>query len=244
MPFTLKNKTALLTGATGKLTRELAVRLAQKGVNLALHYHTHGSEALELADQIESMGRRCAVYRADLTNAKGTTKLVDAVLADFGGVDILINGASKFVRKQLNQTDDILWQEMLDLHLTAPYRLARLLEENFRQREGAIINFADIWGLRPSKSFFAYSVSKGALVTLTKALADELAPTTTVNAIAPGIIHFPDDMPEAQRKKVVGRIPMNRLGTAAEVADLTISVISNRYITGQVFTIDGGRSLV
>ncbi len=243
MAFDFKEKTALVTGATGKLTREVAIRLASKGVNLALHYHTQGEEALALAAQIEKMGRRCSVYRADLTQAKGIKKMVTAVLDDFGGVDILINSASKFIFKSLSQTDDELWQQMMDLHVTAPYRLARELEENFRRRQGAIMNFSDIWGLNPRKIFFAYSVSKGALISLTKALADELAPTTTVNAIAPGLIHFHEGATSAEQIKLPERIPLKRAGTVEEVVDMTLAVISNRYITGQVICIDGGRSL-
>jgi pteridine reductase len=243
MAFDFREKTALLTGATGKLTRGVAIRLAQAGTNLALHYHTQGEEALALAEQIETMGRRCAVYRADLTQAKGIKKMVEAVLDDFGGVDILINSASKFILKPLSQTDDELWQQMLDLHVTAPYRLAKALEENFHRRQGAIINFADVWGLHPRKTFFAYSVSKGALISLTKALADELAPTTTVNAIAPGLIHFHEGVNPAQQEKILERVPLGRTGTVDEVAEMTLAIIANRYMTGQVICIDGGRSL-
>jgi pteridine reductase len=243
MPCDFHNKIALVTGATGRLNREVVLRLAHLGTNLAIHYHTRGEEALELADRIEKKNVRCAVYRADLTTYKGVKKLIEAVLEDFGGVDFLINGVSKFVRKRLSETDETLWKELLNLHLSAPYMLAKLLEENFRRRQGAIINFTDIWGDRPTKSFFAYSVSKGALATLTRALADELAPTTTVNAVAPGIIHFPNDYSADQREKVISRIPLGRPGTAEEVTDLVIAILSNRYITGQIFTIDGGRSL-
>jgi pteridine reductase len=243
MPYDFKNKIVLITGATGQLCRQIVLRLAETGTKMAIQYHTDREDALALAKQLENMNVQCAVYRADLATFKGVKELVEAVLEDFGGVDILINGASKFVRKTLRETDDPLWQEMLDLHLSAPYRLIKRLEENFRRRESAIINFADIWGEKPTKSFFAYSVSKGAMITLTRALADELAPSTTVNAIAPGIIHFPDDFTQAQREKVISRIPMGRPGTAAEVADLVMAVLANRYLTGQVFTIDGGRSL-
>jgi pteridine reductase len=243
MAFEFREKIALLTGATGKLAGEVAIELARAGANLALHYHTHGEEALALADQIEKMGRKCSVYRADLTQTKGIRKMTDAVLDDFGGVDILINSASKFVVKSLSQTEDELWQQMLDLHLTAPYQIVRSLEQNFRQRQGAIINFTDIWGLHPRKTFFAYSVSKGALVSLTRAQADEFAPTTTVNAIAPGILHFDETTPPAQQEKIIARIPLGRTGRVEEVAQMTLAVIANRYMTGQVVCIDGGRTL-
>ncbi|MFA5864337.1 MAG: SDR family oxidoreductase [Phycisphaerae bacterium] len=240
----LNNQIALVTGATGKLSRVVCLRLAEAGVDLALHFHKNESVAHDLKKMIEDLGRRCEIYSFDLTDAQAPQSLVEKVLADFGRVDILVHAASVFIGTRLAKTDDQLWQQMFDLHVTAPFRLARALENNFRCHSGAILNIADIWGLKPKAALLAYSVSKAALVALTKALAEELAPTTTVNAVAPGIIDFPPDFPESLREKVIGRIPLQRPGRPEEIADLVVEIIANRYITGQVITIDGGRTLI
>jgi pteridine reductase len=241
---TLNNQIALVTGATGKLSRVVCLRLAQAGADLALHFHTNKSGAHDLKKMIEDLGRRCEIYSFDLAEPQAPQSLAEKVLADFGRVDILVHTASVFIGNRLAKTDDQFWQQMFDLHVTALFRLARTLENNFRRHSGAILNIADIWGLKPKAALLAYSVSKAALVALTKALAEELAPTTTVNAVAPGIIDFPPDFPDLLREKVIDRIPLHRPGRPEEIADLVVEIIANRYITGQVITIDGGRSLI
>jgi len=237
------DKTALVTGATGKLSGVLCLQLARAGANLALQYHQNHERARELQKQVEQLGRRCCIYSFDLTVPSAPDQLAKTVFTDFTRVEYLVHAASIFAFKRLNQTDDQLWQTMMDLHVTALFRLVRAMEENFRRQSGSIVTLADIWGLHPKGSFLAYSVSKGALISLTKALADELAPTTTVNVIAPGIVDFPPDFPNSLREKVLHRIPMQRLGTSQEVADLVLYLLTNRYITGQTIAIDGGRSL-
>jgi len=244
MDTNLTNKTALVTGSTGKLSRVICLQLAMAGADLALHYRHNHDQAEELRRQVDKMGRRARVYACDLTEPREPERLAERVLHDFGRIDVLVNAASVFAFKRLGQTDDHLWQTMMDLHVTAVFRLVRALEANFRSHTGAIVNIADVWGLQPKASFLAYSVSKGALIALTKALADELAPTTTVNAIAPGIAHFPPDFPDQMREEVIRRIPMQRLAQPEAVADLILEIATNRYITGQIIAIDGGRSLI
>lgn len=239
----LQGTTALITGATGKLTRHIAIRLACAGANLALHFNQNKTQAESIRQSAEDMGVRCNIYSADLTEAGAVENLVGQVLKDFSGIEILINTASEFVVKRLSDTDDEIWKKILDLNMTVPFKFARVLEENFRRRESAIVNLVDIWGLKPKPAFIAYSVAKAGLIALTKALAEEFAPKTTVNAIAPGIIDFPDDTEDSKRQKVLSKIPAARLGKPEEIAEAVINIISNRYMTGQVIVIDGGRSL-
>jgi pteridine reductase len=243
MEQALSGKTALVTGATGKLSRAICLRLSAAGAQLALHYHTNRTAVEELAKAIKATGGQCRSYSFDLARADSPSALAERVLADFGKVEILVHAASAFVRRRLAETEDSTWQHLLDLHVTAAFRLVRALETNFKSRPGAIVNVADIWALKPKAAFLAYSVSKAALVALTQGLAEELAPQTTVNAVAPGIIDFPDGTPESVREAVLDRIPMHRVGSYDEVAELILEVITNRYITGQTLVIDGGRSL-
>jgi len=241
--YELKNKIILITGATGKLTRVIAHYLAKTGADLALHYHNHKEQADELNEKIKSIGTRCKLYRFDLLVSANPEKLAQQVLSDFGRVDILINAVSRFAFSRIEQTDDELWDEMLKLNITVPFKLVRALAENFHNLSGSIVNIADIWGIRPKANFIAYSVAKSGLIGLTKALAETFAPNTTVNAIAPGIIDFPDDIDENKRKTIMGRIPLSRPAYPEEVAQAVIGVITNRYMTGQIIAVDGGRLL-
>jgi len=240
----LGNKTALVTGSTGKLTRVVCEALARAGMNMALHYHSNDTLARELKRTVEELGRRCGIYAFDLATPDGCESLAASVLKDFGGVDVLIHSAAVFEPARLAATDDRRWQKHLDLNVTAAFRMARALEATFRTRDGAIVMMADIWGLRPKSGFLAYSVSKAALIALTKALAEEFAPRTTVNAVAPGIIDFPDGFPDSIQDTVLGRVPTRRPGRHEEVAAVIVEILKNRYLTGQVIAVDGGRSLM
>ncbi len=239
----LQGKTALITGATGKLTKYIVARLAREGVDLALHFHQNQAQAERLRQTSEADGVRCKIYSADLTEQDAATNLVSRVLKDFNGIDILVNSACEFVVKTLPDTDDALLEKIISLNITVPFKLSRALTKNFSSRGCAIINLADIWGLRPKSSFIAYSVAKAGLIALTKGLAEEFAPNITVNAIAPGIIDFPDDAEDSKRQKVLSKIPAARFGEPEEIAETVIHIISNRYMTGQVIVVDGGRSL-
>jgi pteridine reductase len=244
MMWSLKDKTALITGATGKLASAVCYRLAECGVHCALHYHSNQSLAESMSKEFRTKGLTANCYQSDLTQKSQPEELVRRVLADFGKVEILINSASLFFRREFKDTGDMEWENLMNLHATVPFKLARALHSNFQNHESAIINMADIWGLRPTKVFFAYSVSKSALIALTKALADELAPKTTVNAVAPGIIHFDPETSDSARKTILNRIPIGRVGRVDEVAECVCRILQNRYITGQVVVIDGGRSLM
>ncbi len=241
--YGLKNKIVLITGATSKLTQVITHHLAIEGAELALHYHNNDAQANELNEKLKSLGAKSKLYRFDLLESTSPEELAQQVLSDFGRVDILINAASRFTFATIDKTDDNLWNEMLELNITVPFKLARALSENFHNLSGAIVNIADIWALRPKANFIAYSVAKSGLIGLTKALAETFAPDTTVNAIAPGIIDFPADVDDSKRKTIMGRIPLGRCGYPEEIAQTVISVITNRYMTGQIIVIDGGRLL-
>ncbi len=241
--YDFKGKTILITGATGKLAGDIIAELAKRNVVFALQYHQNESRANELKNILNSLRITHRLYPLDLLCPKNPMQLAQKVLSDFGKVDILINSASRFRFADIKQTDDALLNEMLALNIAVPFQLARELADNFFNIEGAIVNIADIWGIRPKANFIAYSISKAGLIGLTKALAETFAPRTTVNAIAPGIIDFPKYMDEDRQKEITSRIPLLRKGTSAEIARTVIHIIQNRYLTGQTIVVDGGRLL-
>jgi len=240
----LDGKVALVTGATGKVGQEIVRRLAREGANVAIHYRTHRELAESLVEELTAAGSVSRAYGADFLSTDGPEDLARKVLADFGGVDILVNSASQFPQVRLGQTGADLWYKMFDLHATSAWRLVNALADNFRSRpDSAIVNMVDIWALRPKATFGAYTVSKAALTALTMMWADELAPTTTVNAVAPGTVHIQPDLSPQEQAKIISRIPLGRPGTAQEVADVVMAVCTWRYVTGTVIAVDGGRSL-
>ncbi len=241
--YKLKQKTALITGSTGTLTQAIVLNLANQGVNLALQYYRNNAQVNELKKKLDLTNIKYKFYQFDLLETISPQQLAQKALADFTQIDILINAASRFCIATIEQTEDTLLNEMLTLNIAVPFKLARALADNFYHYNGAIINITDIWGIRPKANFIAYSTAKAGLIGLTKALAETFAPKTTVNAIAPGIINFPDNIDEDNRKKIISRIPVQRKGTPEEIAHAVIQIIQNRYITGQIFTIDGGRLL-
>ncbi len=237
----IDGKVILITGATGKLTRTIVKELANKHAKLALHYHTNHELAKNLQNQLKHTSIK--LYSSDLTSTQNAQALAHSVLNDFKHIDILINTASTFPTDSLIETTDQTIEQTLTLNLKAPLTLAKALYDNFKSNPGVIINIADIWGIYPTNTFFAYSLAKSAMITLTKLLAQEFAPTTRVNAIAPGIIDFKENTSPTLREKLINRIPLARKASPQEIAKTTLFIIENDYITGQTLIIDGGRTL-
>ena len=138
-------------------------------------------------------------------------------------------------------------QRIFNLNLTAPILTSRLFAKaigaNAKAGLGKIINIADVGGIRPWAGYVLYCSSKAGLLGATKALAKELAPAICVNAVAPGIVAWPNDFDEAERKRQLSFVPAARTGAAAEVTDAVIFLLKNDYITGQVLSVDGGRCI-
>ncbi len=241
----LKNKVALVTGAARRVGRAIALNLAQAGADIALHYHTSRNAAEELAALIRGAGSRCLLVAADLADPDAADRIVSQVLAGLGRLDILVNNAALFEGRPLADSDAAFWQRTLGVNLLAPALLARAAAPHMRSAGGGrIVNFADILAERPPRQYAAYATSKAAIIGLTRALARELAPAITVNAVAPGIAEFPEDYDTSTREELIARVPLRRAGTPDEVAALVrFLVAQGDYITGEVIRIDGGRSI-
>lgn len=233
---------ALVTGSARGIGRAIATRLAEDYERLILVDIDPG--LAETVVQLEAKGWAVTAVEADLSGRSGIEAVAEAV-AGAGGLDLLVNNAGITRDARLVNMTDEAFRAVLAVNLGAPYRLASALEPRIR-KGGAIVNIA-------SRSYlgnfgqYNYSVSKGGLVGLTRALAVELAPQIRVNAIAPGLIGTEMTMaiPEEIRDKMVSAIPLGRMGRPEEVAELTAFLGSTRssYMTGQVVVIGGGRSL-
>lgn len=240
-----KNKVALVTGAAKRIGQAIALELAEAGCNLAIHYHTSNEAAIELAGQIEKLGRRTALVPGDLADPLTAQKLIDQTTRALGRLDILVNSASVFEQTPIDQANVTHWERIFRINTIAPAMLIRAAATAMGDAgAGRIVNITDIYADRPMRKHDAYCASKAALVSLTRSLAIELAPQITVNAVAPGIALFPDSYDQTIREKLIARVPLRRAGSPEEVAALVrFLVTSGDYITGQIIPIDGGRSI-
>jgi NAD(P)-dependent dehydrogenase (short-subunit alcohol dehydrogenase family) len=239
----LAGRVALVTGAAKRLGRAVALRLAEQGADVAVHYGNSKDDALSLVEQIRNMGRRSSAYSADLRNIPAIQPLVDNVAKEFGRLDILINNAANFVEAKFGQTTEDTWNASLDTNLKAPFFCAQAAAPYLaKSGHGVIINFADIGGLLGWKEFLPHSISKAGVILMTRTLAKELGPSVRVNAIAPGTITMPGDPPEWQ-ENFVKLAPLQRTGTPQDIADAVLYLLTAEFVTGHVLIVDGGRTL-
>jgi pteridine reductase len=163
----------------------------------------------------------------------------------FGGLDILVNNASTFYPTPVGDITEIDWDDLIGTNLRAPLFLAQAAAPLLHERAGLIINIADIHGLRPLRRYPVYSIAKGGLIMLTRALARELGPHVRVNAVAPGPVMWPEDgLDEALQAKITQRTALKRTGSPEDVARVCLFFATGApYVTGQILCVDGGRSI-
>jgi len=239
----LLGRVALVTGAGKRLGRHIALRLAREGADIAAHYGKSATEAEQVVSEVEKLGRRAAVFPAELREVAAIRNLVAEVIARFGRLDILINSAANFLQTKFSETPENIWDASLDTNLKAPFFLCQAAAPHLcKSGHGAIINFADIGGLVGWKEFLPHSVSKAGIILLTRTLAKELGPSVRVNALAPGTITMPGDPPEWQ-KDFIEHAPLRRSGRPEEITDAIMFLLTAEFVTGHTLVIDGGRTL-
>lgn len=235
----LKGKTALVTGAAQRLGRAVAIHLYEKGCSLVVHYNKSEKEANELQSQIG-----CRLFHADFSKIS-IAKLQGRLKDEIGSIDILINNASSFASNDWQDVDEGLWDRDLSINLKVPFFLSQYYGPLMKAKGGGkILNMSDIAAAHPYLKHLPYSIAKSGVIAFTEALARPLAPEVQVNAIAPGTILFPEDMPESARKTILHNIPAQRTATLEEflrTVDFLLEDVD--YITGQTIVLDGGRSL-
>jgi pteridine reductase len=242
MAENLQKRVALVTGAGKRLGQAVALRLAEDGCDVVVHYRSSEAEARAVVGEIEKLGRRGMAIAADLNSVAEIKNLFQETSERFGRLDVLVNSAATFVGSAFTATTEKEWHASLDSNLKAPFFCAQAAAPMLREAHGVIVNFADIGGILGWSGFIPHSISKAGVIMLTRTLAKELAPEVRVNAIAPGTISMPGDPPEWERD-FVQRAPLKRTGTPADITDAVSFLVRSRFITGQVLIIDGGRSL-
>lgn len=245
VPPILQGKVVLVTGAAKRVGSVIARHLQQEGANVVLHYRAARAEAEALAAELNARRPGSALaLQADLLNVAVLPMLIADVLARFGRLDALINNASSFFPTAIGEIDEAAWADLVGSNFKAPLFLSQAAAPALRAAGGAIVNITDVHAERPLRGYPLYSAAKGALLTLTRALAVELAPDVRVNAVAPGPILWPDDgqFDDPERVDIVRHTLLKREGAPEDIAGAVAYLLSAAYVTGQVINVDGGRT--
>jgi len=243
---TLNERVVLITGAVQRIGAEIARTLHAEGARLVLHYRGSRDAAHALQDELNKQRADSVVLvRADLLDQATLPAVVADALATWGRLDVLINNASSFYPTHVGSVTESEWDDLMGTNLKAPFFLSQAAAPHLKEQKGCIINIADIHADRPLKRYPVYSIAKAGLVMLTKALACELGPEVRVNAIAPGTILWPEQkMDEVTQQRIISRTFLKRQGNPVNIAKAALFLIRDAdYTSGQVITVDGGRSL-
>lgn len=235
-----------MTGAARRVGAVIARQLHAAGATLALHYRT-SCEAAELLTRELNAQRpgSAACWSEDLRQFDAPARLVEAVVQNFGRLDGLVNSASSFYPTPIGRIDHVAWDDLVGTNFMAPLFLTQAAAPPLRVARGVVVNITDIHAERPMSGYPLYCAAKGALLTLTRALAIELAPDIRVNAVAPGPILWPErgGFDAAERQGILDQTLLKHSGTPEDVA-LAVKFLfcDAPYVTGQVINVDGGRT--
>jgi 3-oxoacyl-[acyl-carrier protein] reductase len=244
--FDLSGKTALVTGATGGIGESIARALYTQGASVALS----GRNEIKLQALKEDLGDRAAIFPADLSEDDAIDALIKGVEETFGQIDVLVNNAG-LTRDGLSmRMKDEDWQQVLDVNLTAPFKLAQAVQRGMmKRRAGRIVNIASVVGVTGNPGQCNYVASKAGMIGWSKSMAAEVASRgITVNCIAPGFIAtaMTEALNDDQQAKINANIPSGRMGTPDEIAAAAVYLASDEaaYVTGSTIHVNGGLAMI
>jgi pteridine reductase len=242
----INGKVVLVTGSARRIGAQTIRTLHAAGMRVIVHYRRSGKEAEKLVEELNKLHPDSAqTLQGDLLEISGLQELIAKAIAFWGQLDVLVNNASAFYPTEIGEITEKDWDILVGSNLKAPLFLSQVVAPELKKRKGCIVNMVDIHADRPLKNYTVYSIAKAGLVALTKSLARELGPEVRVNAVAPGAILWPEEPHHsAQHQVIIEHTALKREGDPTDIArTIHFLIMDAPYITGQVITVDGGRTL-
>ena len=240
------NKTALITGASRGIGKQIALTLAQNGYDIAINYRTENEALIETKKQIEEKGVKCLTVQGDVSNFEDCERFVKEIIEEYGKIDVLVNNAGITKDTLLMRMKKEDFEDVIDTNLVGTINVTKnVITHMLKARSGRIINISSVVGVAGNAGQTNYSASKAGIIGFTKSLAKEVASRgILVNAVAPGFIEtgMTDVLKEDIKEEIAKSIPLKRIGTTQDVANLVkfLAGEDSSYITGQVINVDGG----
>ena len=244
-----EKKTVFVTGGSRGIGKEVALKFAENGYDVILNYVSDKTDVDGLTKELKDKGAESLILKADVSNAEEVENVVKQAIEKFGKIDVLVNNAGITKDNLLMRMSEEEFDKVLEINLKGTFIVTKAVTKYMmKKRQGAIINLSSVVGVAGNAGQCNYSASKAGIIGFTKSVAKELASRNIrANAVAPGFIatDMTDVLPEAVKENIHNQIPVKRMGTAKEVAELIYILGSDAssYITGQVINIDGGMVL-
>jgi len=243
----LVGKTALITGGSTGIGRAIALELASLGANIAIIYSRSFDDAVKTLEDVQKQGVEGKIYQADVSKASEIEDMYQRVMNDFHRVDILINNAGTTNFVPMDDLDGLLdehWDRAFNVNVKGAFYMSRVCKKELKKNNGCIINITSIAGLNGRGSSIAYAASKAAGISLTKSLAQVLAPEVRVNSIAPGVVLTRWVEGNTGHVEQYEDTPLGRVAHPEDVANITTAIIKGGdFVTGQTVVVDGGWTL-
>lgn len=242
----LEGRTALVTGASRGIGRAIALALAEEGADVAINYVSNEAAAAAVVEEVQAIGRRGMLARADVGDFPDTYAMAHSVLREFGHIDILVNNAGVTSDKTFVNMDHSTWRKVLAINLDGVFNCTKVcIDQMVEQNYGRVVNITSVIGQIGNFGQANYAASKAGVAAMTKTLAKELASKgITVNAVAPGFIEteMVSSIPENIQDRLLSQIPLRRFGKAEEVAQMVVFLCSPEgdYVTGAELEVNGG----